>query len=337
MKQLKSSSWLRACLASACMLFLVSAHAADAPTPPAQVQAQARQQGDAPAHNAAAYWREVRSEAPGVTTVHGTETGVLVSPEGNTWRHIRNGPITFYGSLLLLIVFVAIAWFHYRKGAMRLAGKPTGKSMVRFSDWERSVHWTVAISFVCVGLTGLNMLLGKYILMPVIGHTMFSWLAGLGKYVHNILGLVFAVGVILMLATFIKDNFWDASDAEWIRKGGGLASHEHIPSRRFNFGSKTWFWLGVGLFGLIMIASGLSLLFPNLFETRHAMQTAEVIHAIAATLIVAMSLGHIYLGTIGVEGAYQGMRTGKVDETWAKEHHELWYNEQMQNKPAKGA
>lgn len=337
MKQVKSSSWLRVSLLAACMWFLASAHAADAPGPPVQVQAQIQKPGVAPAHNAEAYWREVRSGTPGVTTVRGTETGVLVSPEGNTWRQIRNGPITFYGSLLVIIVFVAIALFHSRKGMLRLEGKATGKSLVRFSNWERSVHWLVAISFVCLALTGGNMLLGKYILMPIIGHTLFSWLAGLGKFIHNIFGVVFAIGVVLMLATFYKDNFWHASDAEWIRKAGGLVSREHVPSRRFNFGEKAWFWFGVGLFGLTMVASGLSLFFPNLFETRHAMQTAEVIHSIAATLIFCMSLGHIYLGTIGVEGAYQSIRTGSVDETWAKEHHQLWYDEQVQNKLGKEA
>jgi formate dehydrogenase subunit gamma len=340
MKQVKTSSWLRVCLAAACMLFLASAHAADAPAPAAPAQAQAPKQEVktvAAAHNAEAYWRDVRSGTAGITTVRGTETGVLVSPDGNTWRQIRNGPVTFYGSLIVLIVFVAIAIFHSRKGMLRLEGKPTGKTMVRFSNWERSVHWLVAISFVCLALTGGNMLLGKYLLMPVIGHTLFSWLAGMGKFVHNILGLVFAVGVVLMLGTFYKDNFWHASDAEWIRKAGGLVSREHVPSRRFNFGEKTWFWFGVGLFGLTMIASGMSLLFPNLFETRHALQTAEVVHSIAATLIFAMSLGHIYLGTIGVEGAYQSIRTGHVDEVWAKEHHQLWYDEQMEKQAGKGA
>lgn len=332
-----TSSWLRAFLLAACLqgMLPASVNAADAAAPAPVAQAQ--KAGDAGAHNAAAYWREVRSGAPGVTTVRGTETGVLVSSDGNTWRQIRNGPVTFYGSLLVILVIVAIALFHSRKGMLRLAGKPTGKTLVRFSNWERSVHWVVAISFVCLALSGGNMLLGKYVLMPVIGHTLFSWLAGFGKFVHNLLGVVFSVGMLLMLATFYKDNFWHASDAEWIRKAGGLVSREHVPSRRFNFGEKIWFWLGVGLIGLIMVGSGLSLLFPNLFETRHALQTAEVVHAIAATLIFCMSLGHIYLGTIGVEGAYQSIRTGNVDETWAKEHHQLWYEEQVQGKPAKGA
>jgi len=316
-------------------MLLASVQAADAAAPAAAAQVQ--KIGDAAAHNAEAYWRNVRSGASGITTVQGTETGVLVAPEGNTWRQIRNGPVTFYGSLLVIVVIVAIALFHSRKGMLRLEGKPTGKSLVRFSNWERWLHWVAAISFVCLALSGGNMLLGKYVLMPVIGHTLFSWLAGLGKLVHNILGLVFSVSVVLMLATFYKDNVWHASDAEWIRKAGGLVSREHVPSRRFNFGEKVWFWFGVGLVGLIMVASGLSLLFPNLYATRNAMQTAEVIHSIAATLIFCMSLGHIYLGTIGVEGAYEVMKTGKADETWAKEHHQLWYDEQVQDKLGKGA
>ena len=330
MAHVNPSSWLRSFLVAACLygMYLVGAHAADALTTPGRPQARGQKPGGAAAHKAAAYWRQVRSGDPGVTTVRGTETGVLVSSDGNTWRQIRNGPIMLYGGALILLVILAITLFHRWKGAISLEGKPTGRSMARFSDWERRVHWLAAISFVLLALTGLNMLFGKNILMPVIGHGLFSWLAAMGKYIHNFLGFVFAAGVVLILVTFYKDNFWHSSDAKWIAKAGGLVSREHVPSRRFNFGEKTWFWFGVGLFGLTMIASGFSLLFPNLFETRFAMQTAEVIHAIAAVLLLVMSLGHIYLGTIGVEGAYQSMKIGKVDETWAKEHHELWYNEQ---------
>ena len=333
MTHVPTSSWLRALLAAACLqcLFLAGAQAADVPSP-----TQARGSPAQP-HNAVALWREVRSGEPGITTVRGTESGVLVSPDGNTWRQLRNGPITLYGGTLLLLVGIAITLFHRWKGSIRLEAKPTGRSMARFSNWERRLHWLVAISFVLLALTGLNLLFGKYLLMPVVGHEVFSWLAALGKYVHNFLGFVFATGVILMLATFFRDNFWHPSDAEWIRQAGGLVSRKHVPSRRFNFGEKTWFWFGVGLFGLTMVASGFSLLFPILFETRHALQTAEVVHAIAAICILAMSFGHIYLGTIGVEGAYQSMKTGKVDETWAREHHELWYNQQKLGKPEQGA
>lgn len=329
MTNAKSSSWLRAFLVAACMhcLLLAGTHAAESANP-AQAKPPAQQQDAIAPHNAVAFWREVRSGEPGVTTVRGTETGVLVSPDGNTWRQIRNGPITVYGGFLLLFFAIAIGLFHHLKGMYLLKEKPTGKTIIRFSNWERGVHWLVAISFICLALTGLNMLFGKYFLMPLMGHVLFSWLAGLGKFIHNLLGFVFTAGVVLMFGTFYRDNFWHPSDAEWIAKGGGLATHEHVPSGRFNFGEKVWFWLGVCLLGLIMIASGISLIFPNLYETRHAMQTLEVIHAAAAILLFAMSLGHIYIGTIGVEGAYQSMREGVVDEVWAKEHHELWYIEQ---------
>ena len=297
----KSSSWLRVFLAVVCMpcLILTGAVAAEpaspAPTVPPKVLREAT-----PAHNAVAFWREVRAGEAGVTTVRGTESGVLVSPDGNTWRQIRNGPLTVYGGSLLLLIAIGIGLFHRRNGMYRLKEKATGKTMVRFSKWERGVHWLVAISFICLALSGLNMLFGKHLLLPLMGHVLFSWLAGLGKFIHNVSGFVFAVGVVLIFGTFYKDNFWHAADAEWIAKAGGLASHEHVPSGRFNFGEKVWFWLGVCLLGLIMIASGVSLLFPSAFDTRHAMQTLEVIHAGAAVLLFAMALGHIYIGTIGV-------------------------------------
>jgi formate dehydrogenase subunit gamma len=73
--------------------------------------------------------------------------------------------------------------------------------------------------------------------------------------------------------------------------------------------------------------SGLVLDFPNFDQPRLVMQSANIVHGVGALIFVLASFGHIYMGTIGTEGAYEAMRTGMVDETWAKEHHELWYRE----------
>lgn len=307
------------------------AMAADAP--PAQAAQPAAAAAPTPApvppHNAAPVWREVRSGVSGFTTVKGTETGVLVSSQGNTWRTIRNSLITPYGGGLVVLVFAAIALFHYRKGTFRLSAPPTGRRIERFSFNERRAHWLVAISFSCLALTGIVLLFGKHIFLWLLGYTLFSWLGWLSKNLHVVSGFVFIAAVVLMFKLFWRDNLWHRSDAEWIRKAGGLPKHEHVPSGRFNFGEKTWFWLGMTLFGIVMAASGVALAFPNFFETREAMQWAEIVHAVAACVVIALSLGHIYMGTIGVEGALDAMKTGYVDETWAKEHHELWYREEL--------
>lgn len=290
-----------------------------------QVERQATQPG-----NNAPVWRDVRGgDNPYQTTqVRGIETSVLVQSAGETWRRLRNGPITIYGGWLIIIVPLLILGFYLWKGTIRLHGQPTGRKIVRFNAWDRIVHWTTAISFVILAVSGIVMLFGKHVLLPVFGYTLFSWLAILSKNLHNFVGPLFVVCTALMFFTFVKDNLPKAYDWLWVRKAGGLFSGAHVPSGRFNAGEKTWFWGGVALLGIIVSASGLIMLFPNFEQGRALMQQANVTHAIAAVLFMAASLGHIYLGTIGMEGAYDAMRyDGMVDEQWAKEHHEYWYNE----------
>jgi formate dehydrogenase subunit gamma len=272
-------------------------------------------------------WSEVRSGAPQTTTVTGRETNVLIQPQGETWRAVRNGPISLYSGLLLALMVLAVGAFQFTIGTMPLREPETGRKLLRFTVWERSVHWTTAISFVILAVSGLIMFFGKSVLLPLIGPTLFSWLAVLCKNLHNFIGPLFIVCIVLEFFTFVRNNFPRAVDFLWLRKFGGLFSREHIPSGRFNMGEKLWFWGGLTLLGIVVGASGLVLDFPNFNQTRQTMQIANVIHSIGALLFIIGALGHIYMGTLGVAGAYDAMRTGYVDETWAKEHHEYWYNE----------
>jgi formate dehydrogenase subunit gamma len=301
---------------------------------------QAQRQAVQPLNNAPV-WRDVRSGevSPYTTTqVRGTETNVLIQSEGEVWRQIRNGPITIYGGWLIVAILAAIAAFYAVKGQIKLHEKPTGRQIERFNAWERIVHWTTAISFVILAVSGLVMLFGKHLLLPLIGYTLFAWLSILMKNLHNFVGPLFVLCTVVMVATFIKDNVPRAYDWLWVRKGGGLFTGAHVPSGRFNAAEKFWFWFGVMVLGIIVSVSGIILDFPQLVDgARGAMQQANMVHAVAAVLFMAMSLGHIYLGTIGMEGAYDSMRNGYVDETWAKEHHEYWYNETVANKRASGA
>lgn len=299
--------------------------AADAP------QAQAKE-----AHNQAQLWREARSGQSGLTTVKGPETGVLIQSGGETWRELRNGPITLYGGIALCVVVVAIALFYLRRGMIRLSEPPTGRRLQRFSSIERMAHWTMAVSFVILAVSGLVLLFGKHVLLPVFGYTLFSWLAAIGKNLHNFIGPLFLLSIVVSFFIFVKDNVWRAEDADWIAKAGGLLSGQHVPSWRFNFGEKFMFWFGVVFLGLTVSVSGLIMDFPTFGQTRDTMQTVNIIHAIGALLFVCLMLGHIYIGTIGMEGAYESMRYGYVDETWAKEHHELWYK-QARQQPAESS
>jgi formate dehydrogenase subunit gamma len=285
--------------------------------------------------NNAPVWREVRSGQSNYTTDQGREAGVLVLSSGETWRRIRNGPLTFYGGWLLVIVSLVIGAIYFGRGPIKLHNKPTGRLIERFSSVDRWAHWVMGISFVVLGVTGLVTMFGKYVLLPVIGYTLFSWLAILSKSVHNFVAPLFIVSLLVFIVIYMKDNLLKGYDFAWFGKVFAFFFRgEHIPSGRFNAGEKVWFWIGVVLLSLVVSASGLVLLFPNLEQLRETMQQAHVIHVIASLLVLVAAIGHIYMGTIGVDGAYEAMRSGYVDETWAKEHHQYWYDEAKGGKQA---
>ena len=293
--------------------------------------------------NNAPMWRQVGAGVNGYTSLPASvapEAGNLIQPfvqypgsklttAGEAWRQVRNNWIIPYGGSLLLIVTLAIALFYYGKGTMKLHGAETGRKIERFTPLERAAHWTNAIAFVLLAVSGVVMAFGKYFILPVIGTTLFGYFTYFLKNVHNFAGPLFAVSLIIVFVTFLKDNWPSKEDITWLLKGGGMFSGHEVPSHRFNAGEKVVFWFGVLGLGVIVVASGLVLdmLIPGLIYERSTMQIANMIHGVSTVLMMAMFLGHIYMGTIGMQGAFSAMREGYVDETWAKEHHELWYND----------
>jgi formate dehydrogenase subunit gamma len=320
---------LRACGMALAVFAMAGTGAAIAQTgssgdPRAQAQ---QERGVTQPGNNAPVWEQVRSGNQGYTSLPGREMGVLVQSAGETWRQIRNGPVTFYGGWLLVVVVLILAAIYSVKGSVRLHDKPTGRKIVRFSLAERWAHWAMAISFVVLAVTGLILLFGKHVLLPVIGYTLFAWLSALAKNLHNFVAPLFAVSLLVFIVMYVKDNLPKAYDFSWFAKAPGFFAGKHIPSGRFNGGEKAWFWGGVVVLSIALVVTGAILLFPNFDQVRATMQQASVVHMVAALLVIAGALGHIYLGTIGVEGAYEAMRDGTVDESWAKEHHEYWYDE----------
>jgi len=293
--------------------------------------------------NNAPIWRQVGAGATGYSSLPASEApeaGNLIQPfvqypgsklttAGEAWRQVRNNWIIPYGGSLLLIAGLAIALFYYGKGSMKLHGTETGRKIERFTPLERAAHWSNAIAFVCLAVSGLVMAWGKFFIQPIIGNTLFGWLSYALKNLHNFAGPLFAVSLIIVFFTFLKDNWPSKEDITWLVKGGGMLSGQEVPSHRFNAGEKVVFWFGVLGLGVVVVASGLVLdkLIPGLIYERGTMQIANMIHGVACVLMMAMFMGHIYMGTIGMQGAYSAMREGYVDETWAKEHHELWYND----------
>ena len=289
--------------------------------------------------NNAPFWRGVRNsgEQQGTTSLPGAEKGTLIqsfvqypgsryTTAGEAWRQVRNRWLLPYGGALLLIVAAAIALFHFSKGPLGGHATNTGRKIERFTPFERAAHWSNAIAFVVLAVSGIVMAWGKFLLLPVLGATLFGWLAYALKTAHNFAGPLFAVSLVIVFFTFVRDNLWRREDTQWVAKGGGLLSGHEPVSHRFNGGEKLVFWLGVLLLGTVTVVSGLVLdgLVPGWGETRGQMQVANMVHVVATVCMMAMFMGHIYIGTLGMKGAYSAMRTGYVDEGWAREHHALW-------------
>ncbi|MFO1312095.1 MAG: formate dehydrogenase subunit gamma [Burkholderiales bacterium] len=291
----------------------------------ADAKQQAAQQQAQPLNNQPV-WSEVRSGQPQYTSIPGRETNVLIEPQGQTWRAARV-PAATVGGFLFAFAFVVLAAFYLWRGPIRVKGAPTGRLIERFTVVERAVHWTVAITFTTLAVTGLILTFGKTVLLPIIGYTLFSILATVSKYAHNFVGPVLAVALPVMIAIFMHSNLFNKRDVEWFKKGGGMLTGEHVPAGKVNGGQKILFWLLVVLAGVTLVVTGLILDFPNFNQTRATMQVANMVHMVVGVLACCLLLGHIYLGTIGMKGAWDAMATGYVDETWAREHHEYWYNE----------
>jgi formate dehydrogenase subunit gamma len=256
------------------------------------------------------------------------KASVLMQPAGREWDYFHEVILHWLGAIVILGTIVLLALAYLVMGRIRMSSGRSGRKIVRFNGFERFSHWLTAVSFVLLGLTGLNITFGKLVLLPVIGPEAFSAFAQSAKYVHNFVSFSFVVGLVLIVALWIKDNIPRKVDIDWVKQGGGFIKSKHAPAGRFNAGEKLVFWFALGA-GAAVIVSGYFLLFPFYLTNIAGMQIAQVVHAVVAVLFVAVILGHIYVGTLGIEGAFEAMGTGEVDLNWAKEHHDLWLEDEL--------
>ncbi len=263
------------------------------------------------------------------------KASVLIQPAGRTWDYFHEVLLHWGGAIVILgtIVFLGLAYLII--GRVRIAEGRSGKKILRFKAFERYSHWLTAVSFVVLGLTGLNITFGKIVLLPVVGPDTFSDISQVAKYVHNFTSFSFVVGLVLITLLFFRDNFFGKVDVEWLKQGGGFIKNKHAPAGRFNLGEKLVYWLSVAA-GVAVSISGFLLLFPFYGTGIAEMQLAQVVHAIVAVLFVALILAHIYIGTLGMEGAFEAMGTGEVDLNWAKEHHDRWLAQQLADQDRHG-
>jgi formate dehydrogenase subunit gamma len=253
---------------------------------------------------------------------------VLIQPEGREWRDFHNKTLTWVGGIAVLGMLAILVIFYMSKGRIAIEAGPAGRTIKRFNGFERAAHWMTASSFVVLGLSGLNLTFGRFLLLPIIGPEAFTAVSLWGKIAHNYLAFPFTLGIVLLFLVWVKDNIPNARDIAWFKAGGGLLGHGHPEAARFNGGQKMVFWITV-LGGALVSISGYVLIFPFVMTDIAGMQLAHIVHGVLSVLMVAAMIAHIYIGSVGMEGAFDAMGSGEVDLNWAKEHHSLWVEQEM--------
>jgi formate dehydrogenase subunit gamma len=264
-----------------------------------------------------------------------TKESVLIQPAGRTWDYFHEVLLHWGGAIVILGTILVLGAAYLIIGQIRIAEGRSGQKILRFKAFERLSHWLTAVSFVVLGLTGLNITFGKILLLPLIGPDAFANVSQAAKYAHDFTSFSFMAGLILIAVIFFRDNLLEKVDIDWLKQGGGFIKNKHAPAGRFNLGEKLVYWLSLAA-GIAVSVSGFLLLFPFFGTDIAEMQLAQVVHAVVAVLFVALILAHIYIGTLGMEGAFEAMGTGEVDLNWAKEHHDLWLAQQLANQDPHG-
>jgi formate dehydrogenase subunit gamma len=265
----------------------------------------------------------------GRSSLPDSKTGTLEQPAGRDWRQFHQVTMRWIGAVAILGMLAVLLLFYLIRGMVRIEAGRSGSTLVRFNAFERFVHWMTATCFIVLALSGLNITFGKELLIPLMGPQAFATFSQWAKYAHNYLSFPFTLGVVLMFLMWVAWNFPSGVDLRWIREGGGIVGSKHPPARRFNAGQKAIYWIVV-LGGGAAAVTGYLLMFPFYATDIAGMQTAQMVHGIVGVVFIAIMLAHIYIGTIGMQGAFEAMGKGEVDVNWARQHHSLWLERQEQ-------
>jgi len=264
----------------------------------------------------------------GRVSIPDTKSGIIEQPAGRDWRHFHEVTLKWIGVISIVGMFALLVVFYLVRGMVRIEGGRSGRVIVRFNTMERFVHWMTATCFIILAISGLNITFGRQLLLPLMSPETFTAWSQTLKYLHNYVSFPFTIGVVLILLMWVGNNIPNQVDAEWLKRGGGIVGDDHPPAERFNAGQKLIYWIVVIGGGAVAI-SGYLLMFPFYGTGIAGMQLAQIVHGVVSVLFVAAMLGHIYIGTIGMEGAFEAMGEGTVDVNWARQHHSLWLKEQM--------
>jgi formate dehydrogenase subunit gamma len=275
-------------------------------------------------------WRAVRARdgvVAGSSQVKGVETGVLIDPAGKAWLEFRKEKLIPYSAYVFAGIASALLLYFLLHGRIRIKAGRSGVLVPRYSRYERWVHWIMVVVFMTLALTGVILLYGRFVLIPLLGPEGFHMTAQISKWLHDIMGPIFIISLIVMAFTFFREAICRCKvDMIWFLRAGGYLGGKHPSSGKINAGQKAWYW-AVVLGGIVLIGSGLVMYFPNFQQGREIMQNANMIHGLAAVFVIAFMFIHIYLASVGMEGSLECMTSGNCDENWAKEQHDLWYEE----------
>ncbi|HEY1473650.1 MAG TPA: formate dehydrogenase subunit gamma [Pseudolabrys sp.] len=262
-------------------------------------------------------------------TIPDVKSYVLEHPAGREWREFHGVTLKWIGGIFILGMLALLTIYYLWRGTLPIEEGRSGRVILRFNVFERFVHWLTAVSFVILGITGLNITFGRSLILPWMGAEAFSTWAEWAKFSHNYVSFAFTIGVVLMFLIWVANNIPTRADLEWFKGGGGMFGGKEPPAYKFNGGEKLIFWISM-IGGGLVIVTGFVLLFPFYGTSVSGMELAQIIHSVVAVLYVSAMFTHIYMGTIGVEGAFEAMVDGTVDANWAKERHSLWHAEETQ-------
>jgi formate dehydrogenase subunit gamma len=312
---------LRSIIAALCLWLAAAA------TPPAAAQQPTSVNPTAQSVKEQELLKELQ-RIQGRSSLPDARTRMLEQPAGREWRQFHQVTLRWIGAIVILGMLALLLLFYLIRGMVRIESGRSGRTVVRFNAFERFVHWMTATCFIVLALSGLNVTFGKELLTPLIGPEAFAGWAQWAKYAHNYLSFPFSIGVVLMFLMWIAWNFPSGTDVRWIKQGGGIVGKGHPPARRFNAGQKMIYWVVV-LGGGAAAVTGYLLMFPFYATDVTGMQTAQMVHGIVGMLFIAIMLAHIYIGTIGMQGAFEAMGKGQVDVNWARQHHSLWLDNEI--------
>ena len=271
-------------------------------------------------------FQELQGNVAGRVSIPDQRSATLIQPAGKEWRDFIRDTLPWIAGVFILGMLALLTLFYLIRGRVRIEGGRSGETITRFNGLDRFAHWLTATSFIVLAITGLNIAFGRMLLLPLIGPEAFTAFSEAGKLAHNFLSFPFVVGIVLMVVLWVRDNIPNRLDLEWFKAGGGVIGHRHAHSRRFNGGQKFIFW-SVVVLGTVLSVTGYILRFPFVFTGMEGMQLSQVVHAILSMVMISIILAHIYIGSLGMEGAFDAMGSGEVDLNWAEAHHDLWAEE----------